>query len=218
MLSNLRLAFLCGALVCAAGRYCWAHDEEGGQPKGMAACKEDKERLCGDVQPGGGGIMRCMKDHMGELSGDCREFMQKKMQSEGAPKDLAGKKKPPMDGWDAACKDDADKLCKGVEPGGGRIGQCLKEHMDEVSAKCKEFGESKKKEWKEKRDAWSACQKDADSLCKGVEPGGGRIGECLKQHKDELSAGCSELMSRKGGKPAKKAESEGPKEGGSGDN
>jgi hypothetical protein len=37
-----------------------------------------------------------------------------------------------------ACKQDAHTLCKGIQPGGGRIAACLKEHKDEVSAECKE--------------------------------------------------------------------------------
>lgn len=42
------------------------------------------------------------------------------------------------DGVRDACKEDAKTLCKGIQPGGGRIAACLKEHKDEVSAECKE--------------------------------------------------------------------------------
>jgi hypothetical protein len=37
----------------------------------------------------------------------------------------------------AACAADLQSLCKDVQPGGGRIMQCLKEHKDAVSAPCK---------------------------------------------------------------------------------
>jgi hypothetical protein len=37
----------------------------------------------------------------------------------------------------AACADDAQKLCAGVQPGGGRILTCLKEHKDSLSDRCK---------------------------------------------------------------------------------
>jgi len=38
----------------------------------------------------------------------------------------------------AACQTDVQKLCAGVQPGGGRIVACLKEHKDEVSDSCKQ--------------------------------------------------------------------------------
>jgi hypothetical protein len=37
-----------------------------------------------------------------------------------------------------ACADDAQKLCAGVQPGGGRIVACLKEHKDSLSDQCKQ--------------------------------------------------------------------------------
>jgi hypothetical protein len=38
----------------------------------------------------------------------------------------------------AGCTDDAQKFCAKVEPGGGRILQCLKDHKDSLSDKCKQ--------------------------------------------------------------------------------
>src|SRR5271165_2213732 len=38
----------------------------------------------------------------------------------------------------AACAEDAQKLCAGVQPGGGRILACLKEHKDSLSDRCKQ--------------------------------------------------------------------------------
>ena len=38
----------------------------------------------------------------------------------------------------AACAEDAQKLCAGMQPGGGRIVACLKEHKDSLSARCKQ--------------------------------------------------------------------------------
>jgi hypothetical protein len=36
----------------------------------------------------------------------------------------------------------------------------------------------------------AACAEDVQKLCAGVQPGGGRIVACLKEHKDSLSDGC----------------------------
>src|SRR5882672_10004596 len=38
----------------------------------------------------------------------------------------------------AACADDAQKLCAGVQQGGGRIVACLKQHKDSLSDRCKQ--------------------------------------------------------------------------------
>ena len=45
---------------------------------------------------------------------------------------------PSLDAIRAACADDAQKLCAGVQPGGGRIVACLKEHKDSLSDRCKQ--------------------------------------------------------------------------------
>jgi hypothetical protein len=36
-----------------------------------------------------------------------------------------------------ACREDVEQLCAGVQPGGGRIAQCLRDHQDRVSEGCK---------------------------------------------------------------------------------
>jgi hypothetical protein len=38
----------------------------------------------------------------------------------------------------SGCADDGQKFCANVEPGGGRILQCLKDHKDNLSDKCKQ--------------------------------------------------------------------------------
>ena len=38
---------------------------------------------------------------------------------------------------DRPCKVDMEKLCPGVQPGGGRIAACMKEHKAQLSDACK---------------------------------------------------------------------------------
>jgi Cysteine rich repeat len=38
---------------------------------------------------------------------------------------------------DNPCKEDKTKFCKDVKASGGKVGACLRQHKDEVSAECK---------------------------------------------------------------------------------
>jgi hypothetical protein len=45
-------------------------------------------------------------------------------------------------------------------------------------------------------DLKSYCMSDIERLCKGIEPGGGRIVQCLKGHKKEMSVGCAQALQK----------------------
>lgn len=40
----------------------------------------------------------------------------------------------------------------------------------------------------------SHCKADAERVCPGVAPGGGRLIECLKKHTDDVSVGCAKAV------------------------
>jgi Cysteine rich repeat len=92
---------------------------------------------------------------------------------------------------DRPCAADVKKLCKDVQPGEGRIAQCMKEHEKELSPGCKENIKKLKAKAKEVADA---CKGDAKRLCPDVKPGEGRILRCLKQHESDLSSACKKEM------------------------
>jgi hypothetical protein len=145
------------------------------------ACHADVQKLCKGVQPGGGRIAMCLKQHESELSSECRERM-------AAAKEQ-GKE------FAQACKADAEKLCSGVKPGQGRVAACLMEHQDQLSGACKE-----KMAQVESRHP---CMQDMQRLCKGVQPGAGRMMQCLKQHEAELSPECKAHQGREAGSEKK---------------
>ena len=41
-----------------------------------------------------------------------------------------------------ACQADFEKYCPGVEPGGGRILECLGKHLDQLTPQCKSMVEA----------------------------------------------------------------------------
>ena len=45
-------------------------------------------------------------------------------------------------------------------------------------------------------DVRTYCMSDIERLCKGIEPGGGRLIQCLKTHKKEMSVGCAQALQK----------------------
>ena len=104
------------------------------------------------------------------------------------------------------CAEDYQKFCKDVRPGEGRAAKCMNEHKDELSDACKQAAEKAKEKLK---GISEACKEDAQQFCKDIKPGSGNILRCLRDHKEEVSAGCKQAFSQ--GRPRRKrgADSEG---------
>ena len=81
-----------------------------------------------------------------------------------------------------ACLKDAKAKCPGVEPGGGKIRECLKTHIKDLSDECKDVlvkGVNAK-----------ACADDVKKSCADVQAGEGRLEACMKSHVADLSDAC----------------------------
>ncbi len=177
-------------VLAIASIFCW-NASLSAEHGAWQACEEDRERLCKDVEPGGGRIIECMLKNEASLSEGCREHMAQKKKHFNAAQKMHD-----------ACGGDVERFCKNVEPGGGRLMECLKEHKDELSPACREMkfrAKAYMKEHKKERMAAveDACRGDVNEFCKDVEPGDGRIMHCLKDHKSELSEGCRNAFHHK---------------------
>ena len=107
------------------------------QPAGKSAkggdhvCAEDAKKFCSKVRPGGGRVYQCMMSHENELAAACRERL------------VAAKAR--YDEFANACKSDAEKYCKGIPAGGGRVLSCLKGRESDLTAECKaQFGRARR--------------------------------------------------------------------------
>jgi hypothetical protein len=40
----------------------------------------------------------------------------------------------------------------------------------------------------------SYCKADAERICPGITPGGGKLAGCLKEHENEVSIGCAKAL------------------------
>jgi hypothetical protein len=135
-------------------------------------CLDDAKKLCPGVEPGQGRVAACLQQNKEQLSQACKSRIAEFR--EGAQ----------------ACEADAQKLCPGMKPGPERR-QCMQEHKDQVSPGCREFFARMAEPQGAVAEAVRACRPDAQKLCKDVKPGGGRIAQCLKEHKAELSPECA---------------------------
>lgn len=94
-----------------------------------------------------------------------------------------------------ACAGDVQTFCSEVQPGQGRIVQCLKQNIESLSQGCKdrilEVAE-------QVAGANQACEEDIFTLCPGVPSGGGQVAQCLKANQAMLSPQCAAAMSKVG--------------------
>jgi hypothetical protein len=139
-------------------------------------CASDVAKFCPNVAPGEGARMSCLRAHEADLSPACRQHM---AAMQGAKEKIQ-----------EACHADAQRLCKGVEPGGGRMMGCLESHEAELSDACKRVVAKHE----QMRETMRACQTDAERFCAGMSPAEGRLMNCLKSHRAELSEGCRSAM------------------------
>ncbi len=95
------------------------------EPSRKGSCKADIEKFCKDVKPGQGRIVKCMKAHENELSQPCKD-------------EIAADKEKSKE-FVKNCKPDADKFCKDIKPGHGRIIHCLKQHQAELAPNCQTY-------------------------------------------------------------------------------
>jgi len=171
-------------------------------------CNEDIDRFCPDVKPGEGRINECLSNQLndeetgktaddgGKLSEVCKEEI-RAFKAEGATNInlnlvLAG-----------TCKDDAEKYCNdsALYPEPGAVITCLREVEEKLTPACKDEVFKQKQEASKDfvADAMlnELCTDDAAALCDGVEPGGGRVQECLRKKRAQLSWDCQEELFRK---------------------
>src|SRR5262249_61542416 len=93
------------------------------------ACREAGARGGAGVTPGGGRVGACIRAQAKELSPGCSARLRTADQlSQAGRLDPRGA---------VACRDDVERLCKGIPSGGGRWLRCLQEHATDMSDACR---------------------------------------------------------------------------------
>src|SRR5262245_22276500 len=96
---------------------------------------------------------------------------------------------------DHPCRTEVERVCPGVQPGEGRIRDCMRAHWLELSADCRARLEERRA-WRSERGArlLLACKEDIEALCRVVSVGEGRWRRCLTQNVERLSPPCRDLL------------------------
>lgn len=161
------------------------------------ACTRDVGKFCNgtNVYPEPGAIITCLREVKPQLEQNCRKEIQRTQQS--AAKDYA------VDAMlNSLCSGDAKKLCKGVNPGEGRVQYCLRSQRAQLTWDCQ--SELFRQELENSDDIRLSvqllrkCAQDKKRYCDDVQPGNARVKDCLEDHRDkqDFSSECrSELES-----------------------
>jgi hypothetical protein len=96
------------------------------------------------------------------------------------------------------CKIEIEKYCSQVTPGQGRILACLYAHEDKLSAKCEYALYDAAAQLERAVAALSyvanECNEDLDKYCESIEPGKGRLLDCLDKHDKQVSKRCKQAI------------------------
>ena len=105
-------------------------------------CKADAERLCPNLKPGHGALLRCLQDHQGEVSAACQarreEFKEHRQEAREERRERGAERRHDLKALGEACKADRERLCGGVKQGHGAVAGCMKAHESELSKACQD--------------------------------------------------------------------------------
>lgn len=66
------MKFIASLLVFSIASIAYAADQTPSDSQTRGACKDDIQKLCHDIKPGGGRIAACLKDNSDKLSDNCK--------------------------------------------------------------------------------------------------------------------------------------------------
>ncbi|HXY61878.1 MAG TPA: cysteine rich repeat-containing protein [Nitrospirota bacterium] len=96
------------------------------------------------------------------------------------------------------CKQELDTYCKEVTPGEGRVLACLYAFQDKLSDRCEyalyDAAARLEKAVNALKYAASQCKHDLNTFCSQVQPGEGRLLQCLDKNSAKVSAKCKQAL------------------------
>ena len=96
------------------------------------------------------------------------------------------------------CRQEFETYCKNVTPGDGRLLACLYAYSDKLSNRCEYAIYDAATQLERAINALTflanECRDDLKKYCSGVQPGEGRLAECIAKKKDVISDRCKNAI------------------------
>ena len=96
------------------------------------------------------------------------------------------------------CKADIEKYCKDVKPGDGRVLACLYAQSDKISPRCEYAMYDAASQLERALTALTyvanECRDDLKANCQNIEPGEGRLLDCLAKNDAKVSGRCKQAQ------------------------
>ena len=156
-----------------------------------AHCAAEIKELCASVEHGHARMVQCLQEHLSarEMGSECRAEVRRSTNRMAQDYRLNYRLK-------IACDKDMQAVCDGAcfEDGqacGGTMLRCLQDNIDDLeSAECRKevqyFVKMEVTDFRNDVMLAEACKVDVDKHCADVEPGEGRVLECLRMHRCAL--------------------------------
>ncbi|CAK0855281.1 unnamed protein product [Prorocentrum cordatum] len=164
------------------------------KPAMESACQVAISRYCSEVPPGSARVIRCLQDFVDDpgFPSNCKKEVIVDMQA--SSKDWRLKY-----GISHTCERDASDHCgDDLEEGAGKVLGCLKQayidkkiKADACNAEILRFVSQGVNDIRMAPNTYHACVSDVEALCEDIEPGRGRVHDCLLKHKAVLSSACA---------------------------
>jgi len=104
----------------------------------------------------------------------------------------------PVDDVMESCSAEIGQYCSQVTLGEGRLMACFYAHEDKLSSQCLNGLYDAAVALEQALEALvyvaTSCEADIDQFCSEVEPGEGRMLNCLSSERDSLSATCTKAL------------------------
>ena len=96
------------------------------------------------------------------------------------------------------CEKEIKTYCKEVKPGEGRVLACLFAYEDKLTGRCEyalyDAAVQLERAVNGLTYAANECRADLQTYCSDIEPGKGRVIECLDKNSSKISTRCKDAM------------------------